>query len=65
MPLFIYQEIDKFECWKGWYMNDTTFPFLSEEVIYITFVPSLNPFASGIPKVLLSPITGLFSVKIR
>ena len=25
----------------------------------------LNPFASGIPKVLLSPITGLFSVKIR
>ena len=26
---------------------------------------SLNPFASGIQKVLLSPITGLFSVKIR
>ena len=25
----------------------------------------INPFASGIPKVLLSPITGLFSVKIR
>ena len=25
----------------------------------------VNPFASGIPKVLLSPITGLFSVKIR
>ena len=26
---------------------------------------SLNPFASGIKKVLLYPITGLFSVKIR
>ena len=26
---------------------------------------SFNPFASGIPKVLLSSITGLFSVKIR
>ena len=25
----------------------------------------VNPFTSGIPKVLLSPITGLFSVKIR
>ena len=25
----------------------------------------INPFASGIPKVLLSHITGLFSVKIR
>ena len=25
----------------------------------------LNPFASGIQKVLLYPITGLFSVKIR
>ena len=30
-------------------------------MLYIPF----NPFASGIKKVLLYPITGLFSVKIR
>ena len=29
------------------------------------FKLGVNPFASGIQKVLLSPITGLFSVKIR
>ena len=30
-----------------------------------TTVKALNPFASGIQKVLLYPITGLFSVKNR
>ena len=32
---------------------------------YISGKTFINPFTSGIPKVLLSPITGLFSVKIR
>ena len=33
--------------------------------ICLSHVHRLNPFASGIKKVLLYPITGLFSVKIR
>ena len=32
---------------------------------YLSIICIFNPFASGIPKVLLSSITGLFSVKIR
>ena len=34
-------------------------------VYELTLSDNLNPFASGIQKVLLSHITGLFSVKIR
>ena len=30
-----------------------------------TSLPELNPFGSGIKKVFLDPITGLFSVKIQ
>ena len=44
------------------YMYMCTFLYKVYMYMYI-----VNPFASGIPKVLLSPITGLhvFSVKIR
>ena len=38
------------------YKTDHSLPFYSE---------TLNPFASGIKKVFLHPIMGLFSVKIR
>ena len=31
----------------------------------VVILPHFNPFASGIQKVLLSPITGLFSMKIK
>ena len=42
---------------------------MGEIISKINFCPHIiiiiNPFASGIQKVLLYPITGLFSVKIR
>ena len=39
-------------------------PFMQIHKIHFQ-LPTPNPFASGIHKVLLSHITGLFSVKIR
>ena len=43
----------------------TSIHYKGSFIFFSLFVSCVNPFASGIKKVLLYPITGLFSVKIR
>ena len=52
-------------CKTVMYADDTTCTLLFRSSHPNSLQEDLNPFASGIPKVLLSSITGLFSVKIR